>query len=58
MQGIVIKPIRSTNTILRDLAESSADLRPAPDARQHRRAGRLSGYFNVFASKLESLVRS
>ncbi|HTY07637.1 MAG TPA: methyl-accepting chemotaxis protein [Candidatus Edwardsbacteria bacterium] len=58
MRRIVVKPIRSTNSILRDLAESTADLSKRLRHVSTDELGDLTKFFNAFASKLENLVRS
>ena len=55
---ILINPIRNINAILRDLAESSADLTKRLAHASTDDLGELTRYFNMFASKLENLVRS
>jgi methyl-accepting chemotaxis protein len=55
---ILIWPIRNINAILRDLAESSADLTKRLAHASADDLGELTRYFNAFASKLENLVRS
>ncbi|MDI6740793.1 MAG: methyl-accepting chemotaxis protein [Candidatus Edwardsbacteria bacterium] len=58
IQRIVIKPIRSTNAILRDLSQSAADLSRRLQHTSTDELGDLTNYFNAFAAKLENLVRS
>jgi methyl-accepting chemotaxis protein len=55
---ILIMPIRNINIILRDLAESSANLTKRLAHTSTDDLGELTGYFNAFATKLENLVRS
>lgn len=58
IRRLVINPVTTINAILRDLAESSADLTKRLGHLSTDELGDLTKYFNAFAAKLEGLVRS
>ncbi|MCL4234305.1 MAG: methyl-accepting chemotaxis protein, partial [Deltaproteobacteria bacterium] len=54
----IAKPVRVTNTVLKDIAEGEGDLTRRLDVTTADEVGELARNFNVFAEKLQKSVRS
>jgi methyl-accepting chemotaxis protein len=58
IRRLVVSPIKTINAMLRDLAESSADITRRLHHASTDELGDLTMHFNTFVAKLENLVKS
>lgn len=54
---MMLKPVRETVRVLRDLAEGDGDLTQRLEVRTRDEVGELATYFNRFVEKLQALVK-
>jgi len=55
--GSVVKPIRNTADMLKDIAEGEGDLTKRLDIKTRDEIGELATFFNLFMEKLQELIR-
>ncbi|MBF0301487.1 MAG: methyl-accepting chemotaxis protein [Desulfamplus sp.] len=52
----IVKPIRSTVTMLKDISEGEGDLTRRLDDSRHDETGEMSRWFNLFINKIQNIV--
>ncbi|MDA8136336.1 MAG: HAMP domain-containing protein, partial [Desulfobacteraceae bacterium] len=56
ISNAIVKPIRKTSAMLRDIAEGEGDLTVRLEIARQDELGEMAGYFNVFVEKLQTLI--
>ncbi|KMQ52973.1 Methyl-accepting chemotaxis protein [Chitinispirillum alkaliphilum] len=56
--SVLLKPVGVTTAMLKDISEGNGDLTRRLEVRSKDEIGELSGYFNKFIEKLQSLILS
>ncbi|MCG8617325.1 MAG: methyl-accepting chemotaxis protein, partial [Desulfobacterales bacterium] len=54
--GVIIKPIRNTVSMLRDIAEGEGDLTRRLDRDSDNEMGEMANWFNVFMGKIQEII--
>lgn len=52
----VLKPIKETTEMLKDIAQGEGDLTKRLEAKTHDEVGEMANWFNLFVDKIEALV--
>ena len=56
MTAIVVKPIKNTVTMLKDIAEGEGDLTKRLPVTTHDEMGDMANWFNIFMDKLQGII--
>lgn len=56
ISNAIVKPIRKTSAMLRDISEGEGDLTVRLEIARQDELGEMAGYFNVFVEKLQTLI--